>query len=159
MEANSLSTPVTKGLLHRDLSGKPQIYTRKYLTAVGMLSYLQNTSRPEISIATHQTACFANQPMLSHKKFVMRIGHFLLDTHRRGITYKPDKTKGHECYVDTNFAGGWSQADAKNAKNVLSQTGYVIMYANCPILWVGHIQMEIALSMAEAEFIALSQAL
>ncbi len=33
------------------------------------------------------------------------------------------------------------------------------MYANCPILWVSHLQTEIALSTAEAEYIALSQAL
>ena len=33
------------------------------------------------------------------------------------------------------------------------------MYANCPILWVSHLQTEIALSTAEAEYIALSQSL
>ncbi len=78
---------------------------------------------------------------------------------KHGIIYKPDKSKGLECYVDANFAGGWSQANAKNADNVLSQTGYSIMYANCPILCVGCFQTEIALSTAEAEYIALSKAL
>jgi hypothetical protein len=82
-----------------------------------------------------------------------------LDTRKRGIIYKPDKTNGLECYVDANFAGGWSQAVADNAENVLSHTGYVLMYANCPILWVSHLQMEIALSTAGAEYIALSQSL
>jgi hypothetical protein len=33
------------------------------------------------------------------------------------------------------------------------------MYANCLILWVSHLQMEIALSTSEAEYIALSQLL
>ena len=33
------------------------------------------------------------------------------------------------------------------------------MYANCPNLWVSHLQTEIALSTAEAEYIALSQSL
>jgi hypothetical protein len=33
------------------------------------------------------------------------------------------------------------------------------MYANCPIHWVSRLQTEIALSTAEAEYIALSQAL
>ena len=67
--------------------------------------------------------------------------------------------KGLECYVDADFAGGWTQADASNAENVLSRTGYVIMYASCLILWVSRLQTEIALSTAEAEYIALSQAL
>jgi hypothetical protein len=63
----------------------------------------------------------------------MRIGHYLLDTRKCSIIYKPDKSKGLECYLDVGFAGGWSQADAENADNVLSRTGYILMYANCPI--------------------------
>ena len=39
------------------------------------------------------------------------------------------------------------------------QTGMVIMYANCPIFWRSTLQTEIALSTAEAEYIALSTAL
>ena len=97
--------------------------------------------------------------MLSHEKAIMRLGRFLLDTQKRGIIYKPDRSKGLECYVDADFAGGWTQADASNAENVVSRTGYVIMYANCPILWVSRLQTKIALSTAEAEYIALSQAL
>ncbi len=75
------------------------------------------------------------------------------------IIYKLDKSKGLECYIDADFAGGWSQADAENADNVLSRTGYILMYTNCPILWVSCLQMEIALSTAKAEYIALSQLL
>ena len=67
--------------------------------------------------------------------------------------------KGLECYVDADFAGGWTQANASNAENVLSRTGYVIMYASCPTLWVSWLQTKIALSTAEMEYIALSQAL
>jgi hypothetical protein len=89
-----------------------------------MLSYLQNTSCPEILMAEHQTARFSNNPMLSHEKSIMHIGQYLLNTHKRGIIYKPDKSKGLECYVNADFADGWSQAnDAKNADNVLSRTG------------------------------------
>jgi hypothetical protein len=99
------------------------------------------------------------QQMLSHEKAIMRIGKYLLDTWKCGIIYKPDRSKGLECYVHANFYGGWLQAEAENADNVLSWTGYVIMYADCPILWVSHLQTEIALSTAEAEYIALSQAL
>ena len=158
-DANSTSTPVAKGLLHRDLDGKGQTYSWKYCTAVGMLSYLQNTSHPEILMAVHQTACFSNNPMLSHEKSIMQIGQYLLNTRKRGIIYKPNKFKGLECYVDANFAGGWSQADAYNANNVLSRTGYILMYTNCPILWVSCLQTEIALSTTKAEYITLSQLL
>jgi hypothetical protein len=89
----------------------------------------------------------------------MRIGHYLSDTRKHGIIYKPDKTKELECYVDADFAGSWLQADADNAENILSCSGYVSMYANFPILWVSHLQTEIALSTSEVEYIALSQSL
>ena len=124
-----------------------------------MLSYLQGNTRPEIAMAVHQTARFCNDPKLSHEKAIMRLGRYLLDTRKRGIIYKPDKSKGLECYVDADFAGGWTQADSEDATNVMSRTGYVLMYANCPIHWVSKLQSEIALSTAEAEYIALSQAL
>ena len=59
----------------------------------------------------------------------------------------------------TGLLGGWQQADSDDTDNVLSRTGMVIMYANCPIFWRSTLQTEIALSTAEAEYIALSSAL
>ena len=44
-----------------------------------------------------------------------------------------------------------------NPECVLSRTGYVIMYAGCPLTWCSKLQTEIALSTTEAEYIALSQ--
>jgi len=35
----------------------------------------------------------------------------------------------------------------------------VILFANCPVLWVSKLQTEVALSTTEAEYIALSQAM
>jgi hypothetical protein len=58
-DANPSSMPVANGLLHQDLAGKQRKYSWKYRTVVGMLSYLQNTSRPEIAMAVHQTARFS----------------------------------------------------------------------------------------------------
>ena len=75
------------------------------------------------------------------------------------MIYKPDSPKGTEVFVDADFAGGWDPGDALNADNVYSCTGYVISYAGCPIFWQSKLQTEIALSTAEAEYIALSQAL
>ncbi len=124
-----------------------------------MLSYLSNSVRPEIQMAVHQTARFSVNPMQSHKLAIMRIGRYLVDNPDRGIQYKIDKSNGLEVYVDADFAGGWSAADLENADNVLSRTGFVICYANCPIIWCSKLQTEIALSTAEAEYIAMSHAL
>ncbi|KAL7523465.1 hypothetical protein ACHAWF_000534 [Thalassiosira exigua] len=114
-----------------------------------MLTYLQGNSRPEISMAVHQAARFCNQPILFHEKAIMRLGRYLLHTKDKGIIYNSDKAVGLECYVDADFAGGWSQADADDADNVMSRTGFIVI----------KLQTKIALSTAEAEYIALSQAL
>jgi hypothetical protein len=37
--------------------------------------------------------------------------------------------------------------------------GYLIIYAGCPMHWASKMQMEIALSITEAEYIALSQSM
>ena len=110
-------------------------------------------------MAVHQTARFSMSPMRSHELAIMRIGRYLLNSLDKGIVYKVDKTKGLEVYVDADFAGNWANADTDNADGVLSRTGFVICYANCPIVWCSKLQTEIALSTAEAEYIALSHAL
>ena len=104
----------------------------------------------------HQCAYFMNDPKLSHKWTVKCICKYLQGMQDCGIIYHPDKSKGIECFVDANFVGAWDQADAQSAENVMSRTGFAIFYAGCPILWCSKLQMEIALSMTEVEYIALS---
>jgi hypothetical protein len=110
-------------------------------------------------MASHQSARFVNDPQRSHERAMIRLVRYLKGTTTRGIVYTPKPELGLECFVDADFAGGWTQADADNADNVLSRTGYVIQYASCPIGWCSKLQSEIAPSTAEAEYIALSQAL
>jgi hypothetical protein len=158
---NGRLLPGEKIILHKDENGPSRKYEEhwNYRTAIGMLTYLQGNTRPDISVHVHQCARFSVNPKRSHERSVVQIGRYLLTTRNRGILYKPDKTKGLECYVDADFAGGWQKADADSACSVMSRTGYVLMYAGCPIHWVSKLQTEIALSTAEAEYIALSQSL
>ena len=72
--------------------------------------------------------------MLSHERAIIRICRYLLLMKEKGIIYGPNQLLGLQCYVDEDFAGGWVQVDADNAENLMSRTGYVIMYAGCPIL-------------------------
>jgi hypothetical protein len=90
---------------------------------------------------------------------MIRLVRYLKSTKDRGIVFKPKPELGLECFVDADFAGGWTQADADNPEQVMSRTGYLLRYAGCPIGWCSKLQSEIALSTAEAEYIALSQAL
>jgi hypothetical protein len=40
-----------------------------------------------------------------------------------------------------------------------SRSGYIIKYANCPVVWASRLQTEIALSSTESEYVSLSQSL
>ena len=81
---------------------------------------------------------------------------YLKSTPDEGIILKPDKTQGLTCYVDADYAGEWTVDRALDPRACLSRTGYVIFYANCPIIWSSKLQTTIALSMTEAEYVALS---
>jgi len=137
-------TPATKPLLHKDLLGEKRKNTWNYRQAVGMLTYLQATSRPDISMAVHQCARYSICPMLTHERAIKRIGRYLLGTKDKGILFKPDIDKGMECFVDADFAGGWSKDSPEEPDNVLSRTGFVIFYAGCPLAWASRMQTEIS---------------
>jgi hypothetical protein len=158
-KTNIRPTPAVKPLLHKDADGPERKCKWNYRQAIGMLTYLQNTTRPDISMAVHQCARFSIDPKLLHERAVKRIGRYLLGTQNKGLIFKPNLKKGVVCYVDADFAGGWAKADADNAENVLSRTGFVIFYADCPLLWASRLQTEITLSTAEAEYVALSTAM
>ena len=72
---------------------------------------------------------------------------------------KPSKTLQVDCYADANFAGLYPVEEPQDSTSVKSRTGYVITFADCPILWVSKLQTEIALSTLHAEYVALSQSL
>ena len=110
-------------------------------------------------MAVHQCARHSSSPKLSHERAVTRIGRYLIDEKSRGIMCKEDRSRGLECFVDADFAGGWNTEDPLNPENLLSRTGFVITYQGIPIFWRSKLQTEIALSTCEAEYVALSTAM
>ena len=149
----------TRPILHRDPKGPPRKENWNYRAAIGTLNYLQAMSRPEIAYAVHQCARFCNDPKLSHEKAVKRICRYLKGTQDHGLRFKPDPTKGFECYVDADWAGNWNKDYPTDPSCAYSRTGYLVTYAGCPITWGSKMQSLVALSTTEAEVIALSTAL
>jgi len=147
---NSKPTPAVRPLLNKDLNGEKRENSWNYRTAIGMLTYLQGTTRPDISMPVHQCARFSVNPMLSHERAVKRIGKYLLGTKDHGIAFKPNDSYVLECYVDADFANGWDTENPDDPDNVLSRTGFIIFYVGCPLVWASRMQTEIALSTAES---------
>ena len=92
-------------------------------------------------------------------KWVLRYLLYLKRHNKLGIKYKPDASKSIVVNVDASFAGEWNTAWSDEPSSVMSRTGYIILYAGCPIIWCSKLQTEIALSTTESEYIALSQSL
>ena len=111
---NKRDVPVIGPLLSRDENGAKRKHEWHYRSAIGMLGYLQKSTRPDTSMAVHQCAHFNASPMLCHEKAVKYIARYLLTSQDKGIHYKPDSKRGLEFYVDTDFAGVWSSGDHMN---------------------------------------------
>jgi hypothetical protein len=129
-----------------------------YRSVIGKMLYLEKSTRPDIAYAVHQCARFASDPKEEHGKAVKWLGRYLLETRDKGTILKPGK-QSFDCYVDADFCGNWRSDQSDDPSTARSRTGYVIMYANCPLSWASKMQTEVALSTTEAEYIALSTAL
>jgi hypothetical protein len=159
-DANIKDTPsVYKEILTKDEHGPERKQDWSYRSAIGMLNYLAATTRPDCLFAVHQCARFSSNPKLSHERAVKRIIRYLKGTKDKGIILKPNPSEGVKCYVDADFAGGYSSESCEDPVGVFSRTGYVIFYYGCPIVWISKLQSEISLSTVEAEYIALSQSM
>jgi hypothetical protein len=87
------------------------------------------------------------------------IGRYLCATADKGIICKP-VNESFEVFCDADFAGLWNPETAGTDKlTARSRSGFVIKYANCPIVWSSKLQTEIALSSTESEYVSLSQSL
>jgi hypothetical protein len=124
-----------------------------------MLMYVANNTRPDIAYAVHQCARYTHNPCHLHAIAVKKIIRYLKGTSDKGLIMEPSKDISLDCYVDADFAGLYGVEDSQNPVSVKSRTGYVLMLANCPLLWVSKMQTEIAASTMEAEYIALSQSI
>ena len=141
-KTNSKSTSATKPLLLKETDRPKRNNTWKYQQAIRMLTYLQESTRPDISM----TAKVCIDQKLSHERAVKRLGRYLLGNKDRGIIFKPNLTKGVECYMHADFEGSWSKAVANNPGCVLSRTGVALFYAGSLIFWAGRLQTKIFFS-------------
>jgi hypothetical protein len=73
---------------------------------------LAQTTRPDIMYATHQIAKYSSDSRQSHGKAILYLFHYLKKSHDLSLHFKPDSTKGFECYCDADFSGLWNKAFA-----------------------------------------------
>ncbi|KAL3786278.1 hypothetical protein HJC23_005356 [Cyclotella cryptica] len=131
-----------------------------YRSVTGKLNYLTQTSCSDLLFATHQVAKYSSDPRKKHGEAIVYIVRYVKKTRHLGLKFRPNESKGFECYCNADFAGNWNkdfaQHDPSTAK---SRSGWVIFYARYPIIRASKLQSQVALSTTEAEYIAMSMAL
>ena len=131
-----------------------------YRRVIGKLNFLEQSTRGDISYATHMLARFSTCPKEEHGAAAKWLGRYLFNTKDKGFIMRPDRSKGMEIYCDADFAGNWDPALAgEDIDTARSRHGYIITYAGVPLVWKSQLQGEIALSSTESELIGLSSGL
>ena len=147
-------------ILQRDEKAPSFDQRFNYRRIVGKLNFLEKSTRPEIAYSTHQIARFCEDPKASHGDAIEHLAKYLRDTADQGIILRPTDQKSFDVYADADFVGNWHKMTAMNDPSTAkSRSGYVILYAGCPIAWTSKLQTVIALSCCESEYISLSEAL
>ena len=85
-----------------------------YATLVGMLLYLSNNSRSDITYAINQCARFAHDPNDNHAKGIKRIIRCLKEAQTQGMTICPTMQYTNDRYVGVDFGRLWGSEDEKN---------------------------------------------
>ena len=150
-DSNPTSTPVdVNSKLQPAKDTDEPLNQTKYQSAVGSLMYLAVSTRPDISYAVNNLARFNSNPQKEHWTALKRVLRYLNGTINHGLLYKqggPERLVG---YSDADWAGDLS--DRK------STSGYIFMFSGGPVSWSSKKQKCVALSTAEAEYVALSAA-
>ncbi|CAI7870834.1 unnamed protein product [Closterium sp. NIES-53] len=123
---------------------------RDYQKKLGCLLFAAVTCRPDLSYSASQHATYLKRPEAEHRAELDRALHYFVSTPTVGLTYHKNATAPPKLigYVDADHAG-----DSDNRR---SRTGYIYCFEPIgPISWQSSKQELIALSSAEAEYIAL----
>lgn len=118
-----------------------------YRELIGSLMYLSTMTRPDISYATSYLSRFLDRPTNSLWKAGKRILRYLKETKTIALEYKKSvKNEGLLAFSDADW--GREKVDRK------SVSGFAVYYFGNLISWSSRKQQSVALSTAEAEYIA-----
>ena len=144
-DCKPIKTPMpTNGHLDLDEGGNPVNQTL-YRSMIGSLLYL-TASRPDIMFSVCMCARFQSNPKKAHLRAVKRILRYLKHTTSVGLWYPKGATFDLIGYSDSDYAG--CKIDRK------STSGGCHLLGRSLVSWTSKKQNSVALSTAEAEYIA-----
>jgi hypothetical protein len=165
IEALGLDNGIVKGKytpsefkpLVKNLNGEAASGAFSYSSVVGMFLYLSGHTCPDITFAVDCCARYMFCPKHLHELALKHISRYLKQTSDHGMVMNPSSVVCKiDAYPDADFAGMYGHEDHTDPACTKSRTGFIITFAECPVFWQMKLQTETALSMMEAEMIALS---
>ena len=142
-----------------DTNGPMFTYPWHYRSVIGKLNFLEKSTRPDILYVVHQLARYSTKQRQSHGHAVKHLGRYLLGTRDKGLILHPTDPIDLTCFVDADFCGNWDPKSATDdPETAKSRSGFIVFLAGAPLFWQSKLQTIIALSTAESELIALSEA-
>ena len=99
-----------------------------------MMLYLASNTRPDMSFAINQCVRFTHNTKAYHDTAANRILRYHQGTKYNGLMFNPSKKLLEDCYADAYFAGLWGYEDPQDPICDRSRTGFVVTFANCPLL-------------------------
>ena len=149
--AKPVGTPVDNGTkLVKTTEESERVEQTLYQSAVGSLLYLSMGTRPDITYAVSNVARFCAYPSKQHLTAVKRILRYLKGSTDLGLLYSVDGSRDCVGYSDADWAG-----DVNDHK---STSGYLFQLGGAAVSWRSKKQACVALSTAEAEYMALASA-
>jgi hypothetical protein len=152
VDCKPVSTPAVVGekLCREGITIIPEKQAR-YHSIIGKLLYAANHTRPDLSVAVSQLASYVSAPTESHWQALKRILRYCKGTLDFGITLGGSFT--------TPILVGYADADWGSCLDSRrSRTGYTFHIGNGCISHQSKKQATVALSTAEAEYMALAEA-
>lgn len=160
VNAKTVTIPMSNAVKLSKEEGAPLDKSRfPYSQLTGSLMYLSICSRPDISYSVGVLARYMANPTTVHGQAAKSVGRYLKGTANHGITYGgfPPITSNTGSalteligYCDADYAG---DIDTRR-----STTGYVFMLNGGAISWQSKLQPTVAVSTAEAEYMAAAAA-
>lgn len=153
LEAKTAPTPMAENalsLFDKDDGNAHEDPPFPFSSLIGELLWLAMNARPDIAFAVQVLSRSLKNPKDCHWTAAKRVVRYLLGTSELALQYSSQASDKPICYTDADWA-----RDPSDRK---SMSGYVFLLAGAAVIWKVKRQTIVALSTAEAEYIAASYA-